>query len=76
VSLAVLVASPGFAPAADKASGTVVVVEEEVVRIKGSDGKTYELDVAEVIAEDLKTGDMVEYEIVSGKPIHVKKAKK
>jgi hypothetical protein len=76
VSLAILLASPAVVLAGDKAKGTVAVVEEESVQIKGADGKTYEIDIAEVIAEDLETGDMVEYDIVSGKPVHVKKAKK
>jgi hypothetical protein len=59
--------------AADKASGTVVAVEEDVVEVKGADGKTYEVKAADVVAEDLKTGDMVEYEVVEGMPVKVKK---
>lgn len=56
-------------------SGTVVAVEEDVVRIKGADGKEYEVDLTIVAAEDLKTGDMVEYGIVNEKPVRVKKKK-
>ncbi len=56
-------------------TGTVVAVEEDVVRIKGSDGKEYEIDAVVVAAEDLKTGDMVEYAIVGEKPVRVKKKK-
>ena len=28
---------------------------------------------ADVVAEDLKTGDIVEYEVIEGKPLNVKK---
>lgn len=56
-------------------TGTVVAVEEEVVKIKGADGKEYEVDLTIVAAEDLKTGDMVEYGIVNEKPTRVKKKK-
>jgi len=59
--------------AGEKAGGTVVAVAEDVVRIKGDDGKEYEIAVADVVAEDLKTGDMVEYEIAEGAPVNVKK---
>ncbi len=57
-------------------SGTVVVVVEEVATIKGTDGKTYQIKVADIMAEDLKTGDIVEYEIVEGKPVKAKKKAK
>lgn len=56
-------------------TGTVVAVEEEVVRIKGADGKEYEVDLVIVAAEDLKTGDVVEYGLVNEKPTRVKKKK-
>jgi hypothetical protein len=59
--------------AAKQQSGTVVAVEEDVVRVKGSDGKEYEIDATIVAAEDLKTGDVVEYAIVDEKPVRVKK---
>jgi len=60
---------------AAKASGTVVVVEKEVVQIKGADGKTYQVKIVDVIEKNLKTGDMVEYEVVEGKPVKVSKKK-
>ena len=59
-----------------KASGTVTVVEKEVVVVKGADGKTYEIAAEKVVQENLKTGDFVEYEIIEGKPINVKKKAK
>jgi cold shock CspA family protein len=67
---------PAFA--ADKGSGTVIAVDEEadVFTIKGSDGKTYQVEAASVVAEDLKTGDMVEYDIVEAKPVKVQKKAK
>jgi hypothetical protein len=42
-----------------KNSGVIVAVAEKVVVIKGADGKTYEIEAVRVIAEDLKTGDIV-----------------
>jgi len=71
----VLAASPAFADATAAQTGTVVAVEEDVVRVKGADGKEYEVDATIVAAEDLKTGDMVEYAIVNEKPVRVKKKK-
>lgn len=61
--------------AGESASGTIIAVDEEVVTVKGDNGKEYEIAVAEVVAEDLKTGDIVEYEIVEEKPIKVHKKK-
>lgn len=58
-----------------KQSGTVIAVDEAVVKFKGADGKTYEVKVADVMAEDLKTGDIVEYEVVEGQPVKTKKKK-
>ena len=73
-ALAVVLFSSTLAPAqAAKASGTVVVVEKEVVQIKGTDGKTYQVKMVDVIAENLKTGDMVEYEVIEGRPVKVAK---
>ena len=45
------------------------------MRVKGSDGKEYEVDLTLVAAEDLKTGDVVEYGLVNEKPVRVKKKK-
>ena len=59
-----------------KASGTITAVQKEVVVVKGADGKTYEIAAEKVVMENLKTGDFVEYEIVEGKPINVKKKAK
>ena len=61
--------------AGERASGTIIGVAEEVVKVKGDDGKEYEIAVADIVAEDLKTGDIVEYEIVEGKPVKVHKKK-
>lgn len=61
--------------AGETASGTIIAVAEDVVTIKADDGKEYEIAVADVVAEDLKTGDMVEYEIVEGEPVKVQKKK-
>jgi hypothetical protein len=58
-----------------KPSGTVVSVETAVVKIKGADGKTYEVKMADVVEKNLKTGDMVEYEVVEGRPVKVAKKK-
>jgi tRNA A58 N-methylase Trm61 len=60
---------------AAKASGTVVVVEKEVVKLKGADGKTYEVKMVDVIEKNLKTGDVVEYEVIEGRPVKVAKKK-
>lgn len=59
-----------------KNSGVIVAVTEQVITIKGADGKTYEIEAAKVVAEDPKTGDLVEYEIVEGKPVNVNKKAK
>ena len=75
----VLAAAPAFADGAASAgpqTGTVTAVEEEVVRVKGADGKEYEIDLTVVAAEDLKTGDVVEYGLVNEKPVRVKKKAK
>jgi hypothetical protein len=64
-----------LAQPAAKPTGTVVAVETAVVKIKGADGKTYEVKMADVIEKNLKTGDMVEYEVIEGKPVKVAKKK-
>jgi hypothetical protein len=46
------------------------------VVLKGADGKTYEIEATKVVQENLKTGDIVEYEIIEGKPLNVKKTSK
>lgn len=71
----VLFASTVTLAAGERASGTITAVEEEVVRVKGDNGKEYEVAVEEVVAEDLKTGDIVEYEIVGEEPVKVHKKK-
>jgi hypothetical protein len=76
-ALAILfVASTLAVAAGQKASGVIVAIEKEIVVVQGADGKTFEIEAVKVVAEDLKTGDIVEYEIVEGKPLNVKKAKK
>jgi hypothetical protein len=76
VALAVVLFSSTLALAqAAKPSGTVVAVETAVVKIKGADGKTYEVKIADVVEKNLKTGDMVEYEVVEGRPVKVTKKK-
>ena len=69
VSVLALAAGP-------KASGTITAVEKEVVVVKGADGKTYQIEAVKVVQENLKTGDIVEYEIIEGKPVNVKKKAK
>ena len=71
----VLFASTMTLAAGESGSGTIIAVEEEVVKVKGDNGKEYEIAVADVVAEDLKTGDIVEYEIVGEKPVNVHKKK-
>jgi hypothetical protein len=75
--VAAIAANPLLALAAgEKPTGTIVAVTEGVVNVKAADGKMYQIKVEDIIAEDLKTGDVVEYELDEGKPLHVKKAAK
>lgn len=74
-ALAIVLLSSPMVRAQGKPTGTVIAVTEEVVKIKGADGKTYEIKAADVIAENLKTGDIVEYEIVEGLPVKAHKKK-
>ncbi len=62
--------------AAQKLTGTVGGVDAQIVKIQGADGKTYEIDAIRVAAENLKTGDTVEYELVEGKVASAKKKAK
>ena len=74
LALAVLFVTSTLALAgAPKMTGTVVAVEKDVVSIKGADGKTYQIEAVTVVAEKLKTGDMVEYDFVEGKVQNAKK---
>ena len=76
-ALAVLFVASTFALAqAMKASGTITVVQKEFVTVKGADGKTWQIAAEKVVQENLKTGDIVEYEIIEGKPVNVKKKAK
>lgn len=76
-ALAILLVSSTLAVAAgQKASGTIVAVQKEVVVVKGADGKTFEIEAEKVAALNLKTGDLVEYEIIEGKPVNVSKSMK
>ena len=72
-ALTILLVTSTVALAAEMASGTIVEVKEEVVIVQGADGQTYEIEAAEVEGLDLKTGDVVEYEIVEGAPLHINK---
>ena len=75
-ALAILfVASTLALAGGQKMSGTIVAVAAEVVTIKGPDGKTFEVTADKVVAEDLKTGDIVEYEVIEGAVVNVKKPK-
>jgi hypothetical protein len=75
-ALAVLLVTSTLAlAAAQKMTGTVVAVEKDIVSIKGADGKTYQIEAVKVAAENLKTGDIVEYEFVEGKVQTAKKKK-
>ncbi len=71
-----LVASTLALAAAQKLTGTVVAADAQIVKIQGADGKTYEIEAVRVAAENLKTGDTVEYEIVEGKVASAKKKAK
>ncbi len=74
LALAVLFVTSTLALAAgQKLTGTVVAVEKDVVAIQGADGKTYQIEAVKVVAENLKTGDTVEYELVEGKVQTAKK---
>jgi hypothetical protein len=76
-ALAVLFVVSTLALAAgQKATGTITVVTKEHVTVKGADGKEYKVDAAKVVQENLKTGDIVEYEIIEAKPVNVKKKAK
>ena len=75
LAFALALFSSTFSLAADKPTGTVIAVDEAVVKVKGADGKVYEVKAADVVAENLKTGDVVEYEIVEGMPAKVHKKK-
>lgn len=59
-----------------KASGTITAVTKEVVTVKGADGKEYKIQAEKVVQENLKTGDIVEYEIIEAQPVNVKKKAK
>ena len=72
VLLAVSLTPRAFA-AGQKSTGTIVAIAEGVADVKGADGKSYKIKVEDIVAEDLKTGDMVEYEIVEGQPANAKK---
>jgi len=71
-----LVASTLALAAGQKASGMVVAVQKEVVVVQGPDGKTFEIEAAKVEELNLKTGDLVEYEVIEGKPVNVNKKAK
>ena len=80
ITLTVLLvsATPLLAASDQKSSsGTIIEVDMEGGKytVKDYDGKVYELDKTYITEENLKTGDAVEYEIVEGKPVHVRKKK-
>ena len=76
-ALAILLVTSTLALAAgQKMSGTIVAVTTKVVTIKGADGKTFKVEATRIIEKDLKTGDIVEYDLVEGKVLNVKKTKK
>jgi hypothetical protein len=59
--------------AGPKQTGTVVVVTEGVADVKAADGTVYKVKVEDIIADNLKNGDVVEYDLVQGTPVHVAK---
>ena len=76
-ALVIVLTAPTLGLAAgQKPSGTIVAVTEGVADVKGADGTVYKVKVEDIIAEDLKTGDVVEYDLIQGKPVHVKKPAK
>jgi hypothetical protein len=68
-----LVAGMTLSVAVFAEDGTIVAVDEGQWVVEGSDGNTYEITEDMVEAEDLQTGDMVEYEIVDDNVVGVKK---
>ena len=54
-------------------SGKIVKIDAVTgdYTVQGSDGKSYVVKKADVVARDLKTGDIVAYEIVDGVPAHL-----
>src|SRR5258708_36969221 len=61
--LAIVLATSTLSFAAGpKPSGTIVVITEGVADVKGADGTTYKVKVEDIIADNLKTGDIVEYD--------------
>lgn len=67
--MTVALALAGF----ERKSGTVVAVTKEVVVIKGDDGKTFEVQATDVIGENLRTTDRVDYDVVDGKVQNIKR---
>lgn len=59
-------------------SGTIIEVDVQGGKytVKDHDGKVYELDKTYITEENLKTGDTVEYDLIEGKPAHVKRKNK
>ena len=74
-----LVSSAPLLAANDQKSSSGTIMEVDVqggkYTVQDYNGKVYELDKAYITEENLKTGDTVEYEIVEGKPVHVRKKK-
>ena len=76
VALAVLFVASALALAAgQKMSGEVIAVEEAIVTLQGADGQTYEVEVDKEVIADLKTGTVVEFELVDGEVMNLKKKK-
>ena len=44
-----------------------------LIRMKGADGKTYEIKTDDPTAVDLKPGDTIEYEVIDGLPANLVK---
>ena len=56
-------------------SGTITKIDALTgeFTVKDRDGKTYVIKKADVVAQDLKTGDTVVYEVVASAPANVRK---
>jgi len=68
-----LAAGMTFSLAALAVDGAVIVVADDKYVIQGAGGNTYEITDMTIVAEELEPGDMVEYELVDGKVVGVKK---
>ena len=63
-------------PTCEKARRALITKIDAVTgefTVQDREGKTYVIKKTDIVAQDLKTGDAVAYEIVEGVPAHVMK---